>query len=323
MLCLEGDLHSVINVRVTLENYAFSRSLRRIYNRGQRQFRIEIGLARVDEQREALYANHKRRFKGFIFESLEEFLFAGISRYLFDTHEVAIYEGEKLVAVSYFDIGQQAIASLLGLYVAGYPRHSLGVLTMLHEMQYAQQQEARFYYPGYVLRGYPGFDYKLRLGSIQYYNWAGRWRPLDRIGEEEFVAETLKRSIKVAEIHLRDAGIAYRRLVYPFFSVGYLGMMEEEFVRGALCLEIWPNMHEDQLMWLLEYNLEDQIYQLSRVRTDQDCMEFMDAEFSEDFFKQSVSESALFVREELLLRNRKIEQIVMQLKRMVPRQLYP
>lgn len=308
-------MYSVINVRANLEQLQLSRSLRRVFNRGQRRFRVEIGRAQVDPARERLYALHKKRFKGFIFESLDEFLFGGVSHYLFDTHEVAVYDEDRLVAVSYFDRGENAIASLIGLYERGFERYSLGVFTMLHEIQFARSLHYRFYYPGYVLQGYHGFDYKLRIGDIQYYNWNGRWRPLDRIDEEEFTADRLKRAISVAEVHLKAHGLPTQRVIYPFFSVGYLGMTEENFVRSALFLEIPPPTSEEGFPWLLEYILEDDCYLISRVHTDRNYMDFIDANFSEDFFSRESSQTGLYVREKVLYRSREIAPIIKYLRR--------
>jgi leucyl-tRNA---protein transferase len=318
MLCLGGSLYSVVNIRVALEEYHFSRSLRRVLNRGEARFRVEIGPAQVDEQREGMYRQHKRRFKGFIFETLDEFLFGGMSRFLFDTQEIAIYDEDQLVAVSYFDQGQASLASLLGLYQGGYQRYSLGLFTMLHEIQYARTMGLRYFYPGYILQGYPGFDYKLRLGHIQYYNWQGRWRPQERLDQETFVRQVLEQRIATAAAALQHAQISYRKMIYPFFSVGYLGMMEEDFVRGALCLELWPEQTQNETTWLLEYVMEDRLYQISWVREDHDYAELMDANFSADFYFSQDERPGLLVREKVLYRHRSPEGIINHLRRTVP-----
>jgi arginine-tRNA-protein transferase len=314
LLCLGGSLYSVVNIRVSLDEYHFSRSLRRVLNRSEGRFQVVVGPATVDAAREGLYRQHKRRFKGFIFDTLEEFLFAGMSRFLFDTHEVAIYDGDELIAISYFDQGHGSMASLLGLYAAGYQRYSLGLLTMLHEVQHARSQGFRYFYPGYILHGYHGFDYKLRLGHIQYYNWQGRWRPLDRLEQETFVVQLLQQKVAQMAFALRQAGISYRQVLYPFFSVGYLGLTEEDFVHSALCLEIWPDQGPGD-GWLVEYLMEDHLYQLSRVREDHDYMELMDASFSDDFLYADGSQPGLLVRERVLYRHRSSEGIINHLRR--------
>jgi len=106
-------------------------------------------------------------------------------------------------------------------------------------------------------------------------------------------------------------------MVYPFFSVGYLGMMEEDFVRGALCLELWPEQTQNETIWLLEYVMEDHLYQISRVHEDHDYAELMDANFSEDFFFSKDDQPSLLVREKVLYRHRSPEGIINHLRRMV------
>ncbi|RMG53872.1 MAG: GNAT family N-acetyltransferase, partial [Bacteroidetes bacterium] len=259
LLCLEGGCFPVVNIRVPLAKYQLSRSLRRNLNRNAPRFRIETGQAQVDPDRERLYAGHKHRFKGFIFDTLEEFLFGGLSRFLFDTWELAVYEGDRLVAVSFFDRGQQSMASLLGLYDRAYERDSLGLFTMLQEIQFAQQIGLSYYYPGYVLQGHPAFDYKLRLGHIQYHNWEGRWRNWDRIGEETLVTEILSHHNDELAQALYSHEVPFKRCTYPFFSLGYLDYAPEQFMRNPFFFHCYPRPGTPTRL-AIEYDWETGLY---------------------------------------------------------------
>lgn len=301
VLCLEGNMYSVVNIRVQLENYHFSKSLRKILNRNEQRFRVEFGHATVDDAKERLYAFQKQRFKGFIFDSLDELLFSGNAPFVYDTREVRIYDDAKLIAASYFDQGQQSTASLLGLYDPAYSKYSLGIYTMLHEIRYAQSQGHKFYYPGYVLKGYDGFDYKLRLGNISYYNWQGRWRPFDRLREEAFSVPVLEEKIREAESYLRMYEIPFTKQYYPFFSIGYLNMAEEEFLRSPLYLMISREQIQDRTRYLvMEYVMEEDLYFLSWVVPDDDYLEIEHSDFSDGFFQEGVYSGGLLVREQLL-----------------------
>ncbi|GAB4421673.1 MAG: hypothetical protein OHK0039_36780 [Bacteroidia bacterium] len=269
LLCLDGGVFSVVNVRVPLQQYTYSRSLRRNFKRNTALFRYEIGPAYVDEQQEALYRAHKHRFKGFVFDTLEEYLFSGMPRLIFDTWEVRVYDGDKLIATSYFDRGQQAVASLLGLFDHDYRQHSLGLFTMLVELEAAQSMGMRYYYPGYVLQGHGGFDYKLRLGSIEYYNWSGRWRPWDKLHEQPSVTQLLEMRMAAAEEALRETGVAFIRCLYPYFSLGYLSFTRENYLRSAMYLRCYPTPAGGSYgQLLLEYLQEDECYQLCWVEQE-------------------------------------------------------
>lgn len=313
VLCLGGGVYSVVNIRIPLERYALSRSLRRIRRRNDPQFRIEIGQVMVDERREALYQHHKSRFKGFIFDTLEEFLYAGQSYLLFDTRELRVFDGDTLVAVSYFDTGKLGLASLLGLYDPAYARNSMGIYTMLQEIQYAQDQGMRYYYPGYVLQGYDGFSYKLRLGHAQYYNWQGRWRPMERLGEEVFVVEQLEQQLKQLAEALQANGVPFSHHYYPFFTIGYLGMADEDFMRCVAYLSCYPGQLSDDRLLIVEYVAEDQLFTLSLAYSTDAYREYMTAEFSEDAFEEGAFMTDLLVREEILFWDRNPHRVVKHL----------
>ena len=49
----------------------------------------------------------------------------------------------------------------MNFYDPNYRKYSLGKYLMLLKINYAQQQQYDYYYPGYVVSYYPKFDYKL------------------------------------------------------------------------------------------------------------------------------------------------------------------
>ncbi|MEM9986457.1 MAG: hypothetical protein AAF804_15290, partial [Bacteroidota bacterium] len=111
--------------------------------------------------------------------------------------------------------------------------------------------------------------------------------------------------------------IQVRKIIYPFFSVGYLGMVEEDFVRSATFLEI-DAQEEDVEVYLLEYIIEDEVFQLSSANTNQQYyVDFLDAEFSENFFSQDDQAPSVYVREQLIYRSSHLERVVAQLHRVL------
>ena len=169
-------------------------------------------------------------------------------------YELCLYEGDLLVGVSYFDKGQQGVASIMGLYDANYTQYSLGIYTMLQEVLLTKEEGKRYYYPGYVLRGHSGFDYKMRLGHIQYYNWNGRWRDIGKLEEEKLAAEELNQALGLMEMCLFQSGIPYSRRLYPFFSIAYLGMIDYDFVGSAAYIWCIPRQGDEDHL-IIEYFL--------------------------------------------------------------------
>ena len=90
---------------------------------------------------------------------------------MFDTREVRVWNGDRLVAFSWFDLGRESVQSLIGVYEPSMARQSLGFYTMLLEVQHALEQGLRFHYPGYVLPGDPAMlstKWKLQRAAKQY-----------------------------------------------------------------------------------------------------------------------------------------------------------
>lgn len=257
-----GDLFSVLNIRLDVEQYRMSKSMRRVIRRNQGQMRYEIGEVQITPPKERLYQEHKERFKGRILPTLHEYLFGDSALPLFDTKELSVYDGEELVAVSFFDLGRDSVASLLGLYDQNYKRNSLGSYTMLLEIQYAQQMGRTFYYPGYIVDEADIFDYKLNLGPMDYYDWNGTWEPLSNRPKEKTISQKLKEKTASLENCFKAYNIPFQRQLYAYFSMGYVE--EETFVKGALLLFCLTPSRLGQQM-IVEYDLEEEAYLLSYV----------------------------------------------------------
>ncbi len=122
IICLDNTIFSLVYLRLPLTDYRFSKSLRKLYKRNQPLFRHEIRKAFVCSEKQAMYHAHKDRFQGFVFDSLEHYFLGDALKSVFDTYEICIYEDDKLVAVSFFDVGDDRIAKLLRFYEPEYAR---------------------------------------------------------------------------------------------------------------------------------------------------------------------------------------------------------
>lgn len=287
MICMEGDYFSLVNIRLKLENYRFSKSLRRIFRKSQGQFRTVIRPATINSEKERLYQQQKPRFKGFVFDTLSDFLYFDYYIDLFDTYEVCVYDQDKLIAVSFFDMGKRSVASLIGLFDLdpSYNKYSLGIYTMLAEVDYALAAGKKYYYPGYILDRASEFDYKLRLGKYEYYNWKGRWRPYDKFGEESMGSDLIRQKLDQIKANLQVQGIPFRQRLYPFFSIGYLDAFEEEMFKSIVFLQLFPD--KDIPNFVIEYRLEDDTFVLSSVASREFEDEFMETSLTEEYTNDS------------------------------------
>ncbi len=217
--CGDNDICSPINIRFKLEGHVFSKSLRKLYRQNQKLFRFEIRKASITDQKEQMFQHHQCRYRGSLSNSLDEFL---ILTHRFDTYEIAVYDEDYLVAVSFFDDGHNSMMGLLALFAPNYAKYGLGNYTMMLEIEYAKSLNKKFYYPGYVHQVPSMYDYKLRFGHAQVYDWdRKRWR--NDLHPHKAPNETVKIKRKIAEIGdmLSEWGVEYKRKVYLFYSWFY------------------------------------------------------------------------------------------------------
>jgi len=178
-LNIDGALYFPIRIRLPLTGYEFRKSLRKVWNKNK-CFKTVIGKAFITPEKEALYQKFLVRFDTYISPTLKDSLQEGGETTIYNTFEAAIYEGDKLIAVSFFDLGKNTMASIMGVFDPAYSKYGLGFYTMLVEIAYGKEKGYTYYYPGYVIPGYPKFDYKLRIGQVESYDqFNDFWEPMD------------------------------------------------------------------------------------------------------------------------------------------------
>ncbi len=267
-----GEVASVINIRLNLRYHTLSKRLRKVLRKNRELFRTEIVVPSDDffeTGEEALYQQHKNRFHGFVFSSLSEFFYNTSSIWsIFDTLQIKVFDGDKLVATSFFDKGANSIASIMGLFDPEYSKYSLGIYTMLEEMEYMRETQRQFYYPGYLLDIPSMLDYKLSFGNVEFYDWEGRWLPQSKLDRENTPARQLNALHHAIERRLNQLSVPFRKWMNPLFTItsimeessGYEGML-----RGAMLFFLQEG---DKYSSLLEYLPDEQVYQWSLVRKE-------------------------------------------------------
>lgn len=262
-LCLEGDLYSPVWVRLSLTNHTFSKRLRKKIRKVESQFLIEVKPFELNEEKEALYQLHKSRFSGFICETLAESLLEFSSENIYITYEVEVYDKDKLIAVSFFDLGCNSIASILGLFHPDYEKYSLGLYTMLAEVQYGQKLELEYYYPGYIIHKYPKFDYKLRLGKMDFFDFNNQnWFPIKDLDINKLPGVRLKKRLSIIQKKLTEAKIDSQLLLYPLYDKMSDADHQNSFMNSPMFIACKHNYLSERVM-VIEYDLEQDIYRLS------------------------------------------------------------
>lgn len=240
-ICVKGQLFSPVHVRLPLKNYTFSKSLRKIIHQNDMTFRWVMCPAEVDDDAEHLYSQQKGDFQAFIYPSLEEALYTSRGVQSFKTYSIRVYDEDKLIAISYFDVGVKSMASLLGLYDKAYHKFGLGNYTILKEIEIARRLQLQYYYPGYVLSDLKVFGYKLRFGKFEFKDVSGKWRDLSKFAFGRSEADVFKSEFFRMVERLREYNLEGEVKIYPLHYAFNPGLDQSQFYRYPMYYEVKMN----------------------------------------------------------------------------------
>ncbi len=268
LMLMDEHLYTSIGIRLNLATHTLSKSLNKIFKKNTKKFTVKVNQASLNNEKQALWVQHQHRFVGASTYSLyHHFCYEGYNH--FDSWEVCVYDQEKLVAVSFFDLGQNSIASLLGIFDQNYQKDSLGLYTMLVEIAVAKKIGLQYYYPGYVLDQPSLFDYKLRLGNFQQYNWqTGRWKAYDQSFLPTIATITSQKMATLAQ-KLDHEQLGYAKKYYQFYLWKYFKEFPDYqwLYPSPILFVLGYTKNEDRGILSISFDADTQNYFLSIATT--------------------------------------------------------
>ena len=169
----ENEIRRVLPLRIRVNDLRFSKSQRRVLNRND-DLQTEIIPLGITPELHNLFHRHKARFKSGVPDSMYDFV-AREPNAPTDCRSVIVRENEKLVAASFFDVGRESVSSIYGIFDPEMRSRSLGIYTMLKEIEFARENAKPLYYHGYAYEGESFYDYKKRFGALEIFDWNGNW----------------------------------------------------------------------------------------------------------------------------------------------------
>jgi arginyl-tRNA--protein-N-Asp/Glu arginylyltransferase len=170
----EGEIRRVIPLRIRLADLELSKSQRRILRKNA-DLETAIRSAEINAETHELFERHKQRFRSGIPDSIYDFLSSDPSSGPTTVYEVNVSREDTLLAASFFDVGETSVSSIYGIFDPQETSRSLGIFTMLKEIEFALAAGKEFYYHGYAYEGESYYDYKKRFSALEHYDWAGDW----------------------------------------------------------------------------------------------------------------------------------------------------
>src|SRR2546423_1129207 len=155
----EQEIRRVIPLRIRLADMRFSKSQRRVLRRNK-DLDVKIQPITITDEIHGLFERHKQRFKSGMPDSIYDFLSPDAAAAPTDGFEVNVCKDGMLLAASFFDVGKTSISSIYGIFDPAETARSLGIFTMLKEIEYAIADNKILYYHGYAYEGESYYDYK-------------------------------------------------------------------------------------------------------------------------------------------------------------------
>ena len=170
-----GKQFTVLPLRIDLARFALSRSQKRVLAKN-RDLRVLFRPSSLDKEKEALFEKHRLRFEENVPTSLFNFMSPDPAAAPCPNLELCVYLGDRLLGATFLDIGASATSAVYALFDPAETKRSLGILMMLHSIQFSIEHGRRYYYPGYAYYEPFSYDYKKRFTGLEYLDWNSGWK---------------------------------------------------------------------------------------------------------------------------------------------------
>lgn len=166
--------------RVDVQAFQLTRSQRRVLRRAQRDLTLTWQLPRVDSARVLLYNRHRsQRGLGASDHPVDAADYhAFLTSTCFNTLELEMRMGERLIGISIMDVGQESVSAVYTHFDPEAARYSPGTLAVLHQILWARRTFRRWVYLGLYVASNPHLNYKAKF-QPQQRRIDGKWRDVD------------------------------------------------------------------------------------------------------------------------------------------------
>lgn len=302
-LSFNNRLHSAIWIRSQLNGFRFSKNQRKLMRKNAERFETHFQPSVITPEKERLFQRYREDFPGVLAPSLRDSLLDSEDYNIYNTYEVQLIEREtgRLVGLSFFDLGEESAASILGIYDPDYKSQSLGFYTMMCEVQFSLERGLKFFYPGYVVPGYPRFDYKQRLRNSEYYDVAqDHWEPLEELDESKIPLVRIRRRLLDLISEMKRMELPGRFLYYPYFEAPLYGFIRSSYLDHPVIILIDAPL--SQFQYLIVYHLRREMYQLIRCNNTLDQQLYFQDSYVNSFDPEIYLTRLVIVRDVVLER---------------------
>jgi len=183
--------HACVPIRLPVEGFRETRSVRKTIHRA-RHVSVRVGPPQASPQAFELYRAHKTRFAP-LADGREELRYEGFAKAFFHPFTFArvleMWEGERLLAVSHFDLTADMLSAIYCYYDPEATRLSLGRLAIYLQLRLAREQSIPYLYLGYYIKANKNMCYKADYWPNEVLLGDHGWEPFVDANGELVLAE--------------------------------------------------------------------------------------------------------------------------------------
>jgi len=158
------DCHECQSIKIDVANYQFSKSEKRVLKKAK-ELEIYIQTPTLSQEHLELfdkYHFHMHQKKGWKFQQVtaDHYYNSFVVGHEDYGKEVLYFHKGKLIGVDLVDVLQEGISSTYFYYDPDFSNLSLGKLSLLYQIQFAQQTQKSWIYLGYYVEECDSLNYK-------------------------------------------------------------------------------------------------------------------------------------------------------------------
>ncbi|WP_455757534.1 arginyltransferase [Sulfurimonas sp.] len=152
------------SIKIDVDNYTFSKSSKRIMRKAG-HIKSYIQTPNLSQEHIDLfekYHKHMKDKKGWKYQetTAEHYYNSFVTGHENFGYEIIYFDGDKLIGVDLVDILEDGISSIYFYYDPDYSHLSLGKLSLLLQIKFAQESKKKWIYLGYYVEDCPSLNYK-------------------------------------------------------------------------------------------------------------------------------------------------------------------
>lgn len=172
--------HACEPLRIEVSKFCESRSMRRVRRLGDEHLRLQIAAPTLDEERLRVFNAHRAGRK--LDRGEPEADASDYSSFLLNSFcevmELSFWHGDKLVAVSITDVGEQSLSAVYCYFDPSYSWLSPGTYAIINQISLAKRDDYKWLYLGMFVADNAHLCYKARFGPHERLR-GGQWLPFE------------------------------------------------------------------------------------------------------------------------------------------------